>query len=72
MSIELIIRTFNVHPARLCPHNSFWSLATDALTPQQATELGEDLGIELDTPEHGTLERGVLCAAGSVLGKRRR
>ncbi|OJT03222.1 Homologous-pairing protein 2 [Trametes pubescens] len=52
--------------------NTFWSLATDALTPQQATELGEDLGIELDTPEHGTLERGVLCAAGSVLGKRRR
>ncbi|KAI0819303.1 TBPIP-domain-containing protein [Trametes gibbosa] len=55
--------------------NTFWSLATDALAPQEATELGDDLGIELDTAEHGTLERGVLCAGsggGSVLGKRRR
>ena len=50
----------------------FWGLATDALTPQQATELGEDLGVEWDTAEHGVLERGELCAAGSVLGKRRR
>ncbi|KAI0706960.1 TBPIP-domain-containing protein [Earliella scabrosa] len=52
--------------------NTFWSLATDALTPQQATELGEDLGVELDTQEHVVLERGTLCASGSVLGKRRR
>ncbi|KAI0649574.1 TBPIP-domain-containing protein [Trametes meyenii] len=52
--------------------NTFWSLATDALTPHEATELAEDLGIEVDTPEHATVERGQLCAAGSVLGKRRR
>ncbi|KAI0671296.1 TBPIP-domain-containing protein [Trametes maxima] len=52
--------------------NTFWSLATDALAPQQAAELGEDLGIEVDTPEHATVERGQLCATGSVLGKRRR
>ncbi|KAI0749194.1 TBPIP-domain-containing protein [Daedaleopsis nitida] len=52
--------------------NTFWSLATDALTPQQATDLAEDLGVEHDTPEHGTLERGSLCVGGSVLGKRRR
>ncbi|KAI0635495.1 TBPIP-domain-containing protein [Trametes polyzona] len=52
--------------------NTFWSLATDALPPQQATELADDLGLEYDTAEHGALERGTLCAAGSVLGKRRR
>ncbi|KAI0326467.1 TBPIP-domain-containing protein [Cubamyces sp. BRFM 1775] len=51
---------------------TLWSLATDALAPQEATDLAEDLGIEYDTPEHDVLERGELCAAGSVLGKRRR
>ncbi|KAI0351811.1 TBPIP-domain-containing protein [Trametes cingulata] len=52
--------------------STFWSLATDTLAPQEATELAEDLGIEYDTPEHGVLERGNLCSSGSVLGKRRR
>ncbi|TBU38109.1 TBPIP-domain-containing protein [Dichomitus squalens] len=51
---------------------TFWSLVTDTLTPQQATELGGDLGIEHDTAEHGVLEKGALCSTGSVLGKRRR
>ena len=50
----------------------FWSLVTDALTPQEARELGEDLGIERDTGEHEGLEKGPLCSSGSVLGKRRR
>lgn len=50
----------------------FWSLVTDALTPREARELGEDLGIEHDTGEHGALEKGPLCSSGSVLGKRRR
>ncbi|KAF7797963.1 hypothetical protein EIP86_009170 [Pleurotus ostreatoroseus] len=52
--------------------NNFWSLATDALSPQDAAALAEDLGIETDTPEHLALEKGPLCAAGTVLGKRRR
>ena len=39
----------------------FWGLATDALTPQQATELGEDLGVEWDTAEHAGW-RGASCA----------
>ncbi|TFK89385.1 TBPIP-domain-containing protein [Polyporus arcularius HHB13444] len=52
--------------------NTFWGLATDALTPQQATELAEDLGVEWDTQEHTVLERGELCAPPSLLGKRRR
>ncbi|KAF9220422.1 TBPIP-domain-containing protein [Gyrodon lividus] len=42
---------------------SFWQLATDALPPQDATALAEDLGIEFDTPEHMALERGPLCVA---------
>lgn len=41
---------------------SFFQLATDALPPQDATALAEDLGIEFDTPEHVSLERGPLCA----------
>lgn len=54
------------------PIRRFWQLATDALPPQDAKALAEDLGIELDTPEHATVERGPLCAGPSVLGKRRR
>ncbi|KAH9847205.1 TBPIP-domain-containing protein [Lenzites betulinus] len=50
--------------------DTFWALATDALTPQDATELADELGIEHDTAEHGGLEQGALAA--SVLGKRRR
>ncbi|KAI9572367.1 TBPIP-domain-containing protein [Boletus coccyginus] len=41
---------------------SFWQLATEALPPQDATALAEDLGIEFDTPEHSVVERGPLCA----------
>ncbi|KAL6301153.1 TBPIP-domain-containing protein [Sparassis latifolia] len=51
---------------------TFWQLATDALTPRDAIELGEDLGVELDTSEHATIERGPLCTFASTLGKRRR
>ncbi|KAH8092618.1 TBPIP-domain-containing protein [Cristinia sonorae] len=53
--------------------NTFWALVTDALPPQEATALAEDLGIEFDTTEHIALEKGPLCAPQkSVLGKRRR
>ncbi|KAG1718946.1 TBPIP-domain-containing protein [Suillus lakei] len=41
---------------------SFWQLATDSLPPQEADMLLEDLGIEFDTTEHKTLEKGPLCA----------
>lgn len=41
----------------------FWQLATDTLTPQDATSLIEDLGIELDTPEHCDIERSLLNEA---------
>ncbi|KAF8835251.1 TBPIP-domain-containing protein [Paxillus ammoniavirescens] len=45
---------------------SFWQLATDALPPQDATSLADDLGIEFDTPEHMALERGPICAAAGT------
>ncbi|RDB25044.1 Homologous-pairing protein 2 [Hypsizygus marmoreus] len=40
---------------------TFWQLATDVLPPQDATSLSDDLGIELDAPEHAVLERSTLC-----------
>ena len=46
----------------------FWQLATDALPPQDATSLAEDLGIEFDTREHTALERDVLSISQGVSG----
>ncbi|KAF8995489.1 TBPIP-domain-containing protein [Cyathus striatus] len=45
--------------------NTFWQLATDALTGNEASGLAEELGIEMDSPEHASLERGALCALKS-------
>jgi len=50
----------------------FWQLATDAVPPQDAKDLEEDLGIERDTPEHVTLEQGPLCQPSSNPLKRKR
>ncbi|THH29472.1 hypothetical protein EUX98_g4715 [Antrodiella citrinella] len=52
--------------------NTFWALVTDALPPQESSALAEDLGIEFDTAEHISVEKGPLCAPPGVLGKRRR
>ncbi|EKM80760.1 hypothetical protein AGABI1DRAFT_37902 [Agaricus bisporus var. burnettii JB137-S8] len=41
----------------------FWQLATDVLSPQDAKELGEDLGVEWDSVEHVALERGLAKTA---------
>lgn len=35
--------------------------ALEATGPKDAAELLEDLGVELDSPEHAQLERGYLC-----------
>ncbi|KAG2093782.1 TBPIP-domain-containing protein [Suillus cothurnatus] len=44
---------------------TFWQLATDSLPPQEAEILLEDLGMEFDTTEHKTLEKGpVVCYTG--------
>jgi 26S proteasome regulatory subunit (ATPase 3-interacting protein) len=45
-------------------------LATDALPPQDARNLEEDLGIEKDTAEHGVVEKGGLCSAVTLKRKR--
>ncbi|KAI3609577.1 tbp1-interacting protein tbpip [Moniliophthora roreri] len=52
---------------------SFWQLATDSLPPQEAEKLVEDLGIEFDTAEHVSVERGPLCMnSGANSLKRKR
>ncbi|KAI0280945.1 TBPIP-domain-containing protein [Russula aff. rugulosa BPL654] len=50
---------------------NFWALASDPLSPPDAVQLAEDLGIEYDTPEHLELERGPLCAPAVHTSKRR-
>jgi len=42
--------------------------ALEATGPKDAAELLEDLGVELDSPEHSQLERSYLCAR--VFGSR--
>lgn len=50
-----------------------WNLATDALPPQDAIDLAENLGIEMDTAEHAMVEQGPLCAqkAANTLKRKR-
>jgi 26S proteasome regulatory subunit (ATPase 3-interacting protein) len=38
----------------------------DALPPQDAEALSEDLGVELDSPEHLCLENSPLCAQAAI------
>jgi len=49
----------------------FWQLATDVLAPQDAQELGEDLGLEWDSGEHGLVEKGRLCVEKKNLKRKR-
>ena len=37
----------------------------EATGPKEAAELLEDLGVELDSPEHAQLERSYLCTRTS-------
>ncbi|KAA1476266.1 TBPIP-domain-containing protein [Dentipellis sp. KUC8613] len=48
---------------------TFWALVSDTLSPQDATELRDDLGIEYDSVEHTMLEQGPLCSIN--LGRKR-
>jgi len=60
----------NIHVTRSNYSRRFWTMATDALPPQDATALAEDLGIEFDTEEHVAIERGPLCALPNMKRKR--
>ena len=40
----------------------FWALVSDSLSPRDAKDLAEDLGLEYDTAEHNAVERGPLCS----------
>jgi 26S proteasome regulatory subunit (ATPase 3-interacting protein) len=51
-------------------------MRTDTLSKQESEQLMEDLGVELDTPEHIELEQSALCTkptrpAKSAASKRR-
>ncbi|KAJ6558472.1 TBPIP-domain-containing protein [Mycena vulgaris] len=50
---------------------SFWQIASDALTPQDALTLAEEMGIERDTNEHVAVERGPLGTAQKNLKRKR-
>jgi len=41
------------------------------LAPQDAQELGEDLGLEWDSGEHGLVEKGRLCVEKKNLKRKR-
>lgn len=63
----------SAHGASACLRSwiqRFWQLATDALPPQDAAALAEDLGIEFDTSEHQALERSHICTANPLKRKR--
>lgn len=51
-----------------CRHKSVLMLprlrdtTLEAMSPKETAELLEDLGVELDSPEHAQLERSHLCA----------
>jgi hypothetical protein len=49
----------------------FWQLATDALSPQDAKALAEDLGVEWDSPEHVQVEQSPLCVEKKSLKRKR-
>ncbi|KAG2336040.1 hypothetical protein BDR05DRAFT_978866 [Suillus weaverae] len=53
------------------PKKGLHDLATGSLPPQEAEMLLEDLGIEFDTTEHKTLEKGPLCAVHGSLKRKR-
>lgn len=44
---------------------SFRVLVADSLSPHDAKQLAEDLGIEHDRPEHVELECGPFCGASN-------
>ncbi|KZP05169.1 TBPIP-domain-containing protein [Athelia psychrophila] len=50
--------------------NNLWAFISDALPPQDATALAEDLGVELDTDEHIALEKSPLCVTTGLKRKR--
>jgi len=48
-----------------------WSSITESLSPTDAVDLAESLGIEIDSPEHDMLESSALCRSVPTILKRR-
>jgi len=42
-----------------------WGTLTESMSPTDAQDLADDLGIEYDTQQHLNLEQGPLCAPPS-------
>jgi hypothetical protein len=40
-----------------------WSMFTDTYSPQDAAAMAEELGVEVDSPEHLKLEKSCFCNA---------
>jgi hypothetical protein len=54
--------TISAHLFPVCgSFHRIWSSITEHLSPSDASELAESLGIEFDSEEHEVLERGPLC-----------
>ncbi|KAG9128074.1 hypothetical protein FRC07_005214 [Ceratobasidium sp. 392] len=51
--------------ARRKVFKTIWEMRTDTMSRDESERLMEDLGIELDTPEHLELERSTLCTKPS-------
>ncbi|KAG8719979.1 hypothetical protein FRC08_001481 [Ceratobasidium sp. 394] len=70
------MRWRNEWVARKKVFKAIWEMRTDTMSKDESERLMEDLGIELDTPEHLELERSALCTkpsrpAKSTVAKRR-
>ncbi|KAG8685231.1 hypothetical protein FRC09_014880 [Ceratobasidium sp. 395] len=55
------MRWRNEWVARRKVFKTIWEMRTDTMNKEESERLMEDLGIELDTPEHLELERSALC-----------
>ncbi|KAG8726508.1 hypothetical protein FRC12_023341 [Ceratobasidium sp. 428] len=55
------MRWRNEWVARRKVFKTIWEMRTDTMNKEESERLMEDLGIELDTPEHLELERSTLC-----------
>ncbi|KAG9104220.1 hypothetical protein FRC06_004437 [Ceratobasidium sp. 370] len=55
------MRWRNEWVARRKVFKTIWEMRTDTMSKDEGERLMEDLGIEMDTPEHLELERSALC-----------
>jgi 26S proteasome regulatory subunit, ATPase 3, interacting protein len=69
-SFSSLPHSFPVMSIELTLYYRLWGAFTEAMTPSEAADLKEDLGIEFDSEEHVTLEK--LLGPGAQTSFRRR